>query len=57
MTETFAKDYFIDTLVDTHTKLRVYQSRPKTMSEVVVVAVELEDFYAAEKKGQLEDPS
>ncbi|KAJ8033437.1 hypothetical protein HOLleu_23675 [Holothuria leucospilota] len=55
--ETLARDYFIDSLGDTDTKWRVYQSRPRNLSDAVVVAVELESFFLAEtKKGNLRRP-
>ena len=58
MVDTLAKEYFIDSLVDTDTKWRVYQSRPGTLSDAVVVAVELEAFHLAEiKKGTLRRPT
>ncbi|PIK36810.1 hypothetical protein BSL78_26356 [Apostichopus japonicus] len=58
MIETLAKDHFIDALQDTDTKWRVYQSRPASLSDAVVVAVELEAFHLAEtKKGNLRRPT
>ena len=58
MVETLAKDHFIDALQDTDIKWRVYQSRPASLSDAVVVAVELEAFHLAEiKKGNIRRPT
>ncbi|KAJ8039923.1 hypothetical protein HOLleu_14078 [Holothuria leucospilota] len=56
-TETLVRDYFIDSLEDTDTKWRVYQSRPRNLSDAVVVAVELESFFlAGTKRGTFAGP-
>ncbi|PIK56310.1 hypothetical protein BSL78_06792 [Apostichopus japonicus] len=58
MVETLAKEYFVDSLGDTETRWRVYQSRPVNLSDAVTVAVELEAFHLAEvKKGNLKRPT
>lgn len=57
MVETLAKD-FIDALQDTYIKWKVYQFRPTSLSDAVVVAMELGAFHLAEKKkGNIRRPT
>ena len=44
ITETFSKDQFVDAIDDFDIRLRVQQSRPKTLNEAVALAVEIEAF-------------
>ena len=53
MLEALSKDHFIDALLDSDTRWRVYQSRPQSLDDAVVVAVELEAFLKAEKRTTL----
>ena len=51
--ETLAKEQFIDGLVDSDMRLRIKQSRPKTLNDAVKLAVELEAFNRAEKQNNV----
>ena len=48
--ETLAKEQFIDALVDSDIRLRIKQSRPKSLNDAVRLAVELEAYNKAESK-------
>ena len=50
--ETLAKEQFIDALHSSEMRLRIKQSRPKNLNEVVCLAVELDAFDSAEKRRQ-----
>ncbi|KAK3085169.1 hypothetical protein FSP39_025425 [Pinctada imbricata] len=50
--ETLAMEYFIDALHSSDMRLRIKQSRPKSLNEAVCLAVELDDFNSAEKSRQ-----
>ena len=51
--ETLAKEQFIDGLVDSDMRLRIKQSRPKTLNDAVKLAVELEAFNRAERQNNV----
>lgn len=49
VSEMIAKDQFIDALTDFDMRLRIKQSRPRTLNEAIGLAVEIEAFCRAEK--------
>lgn len=49
--EMIAKDHFIDALGEVEVRWKVLQTRPKTLHDALTVAVELEAFFTADKKG------
>ncbi|XP_046571011.1 uncharacterized protein LOC124279245, partial [Haliotis rubra] len=52
LVEILAKDHFIEALQESEMRLRVQQSRPRTLDEAVQLAVELEAFQHAEIQRQ-----
>jgi len=48
--ESLAKDQFIVALFDPEVRIRIKQSRPKTLNEAVMHAVELDAYNKAENK-------
>lgn len=50
VTEMIAKDQFIDALSDFDMRLRIQQSRPKSLNDAVRLAVEIEAFCRAERQ-------
>ncbi|XP_065923756.1 uncharacterized protein [Magallana gigas] len=49
--ETLAKDQFVDALVDSEMRIRIKQSRPRHLNDAIQLAVELEAYNRAERKG------
>ncbi len=49
LTETLAKDHFLDALEDSDMRLKLRQNKPQTLDEAVCQAVELDAFNTAEK--------
>lgn len=50
--ETLAKEQFIDALVDSDMRIRIKQSRPKTLNEAISLAVELEAYIKSDRRNQ-----
>ncbi|XP_056001631.1 uncharacterized protein LOC130048651 [Ostrea edulis] len=50
VTEMIAKDQFVDALSDFDMRLRIQQSRPKSLNDAVRLAVEIEAFCRAERQ-------
>lgn len=50
VTEMIAKDQFIDALTEFDMRLRIQQSRPKSLNEAIRCAVEIEAFCRAERQ-------
>lgn len=50
VTEMIAKDQFVDALTDFDMRLRIQQSRPKSLNEAIRLAVEIEAFCRAERQ-------
>ena len=50
MSESLVRYQFVDALVDFDTRLRIQQSRPKTLKEAVTLAVEIDAFSRAERQ-------
>ena len=50
VTEMIAKDQFVDALNDFDMRLRIQQSRPRTLNDAVRLAVEIEAFCRAERQ-------
>ena len=50
MIEVLAKDQFVDSLPEEDMRLRIRQSRPKTMREALETALELESYQLASKQ-------
>ncbi len=50
MLEVLAKDHFIDALPDEDTRLKIRQSRPKTLGEALRVALELDSYQQASRQ-------
>ncbi|CAC5370310.1 unnamed protein product [Mytilus coruscus] len=48
--DTFAKEQFLDALVDSEMRLRIKQSRPKGLNDAIRLAVELEAYNKAESR-------
>ena len=47
--EMLSKDYFVDALIDSDMRLRIKQSQPVTLNDVIRQAMELEPFVKVEK--------
>ncbi|CAC5409281.1 Retrovirus-related Pol polyprotein from transposon 297 [Mytilus coruscus] len=54
--ETLSKDYFFDALHDSEMRIKIKQSRPQNLNQVICLAVELEAFYKAEKRQEFVKP-
>lgn len=50
VTEMIAKDQFVDALADFDMRLRIQQSRPKSLNDAIRFAVEIEAFCRAERQ-------
>lgn len=50
VTEMIAKDQFVAALTDFDMRLRIQQSRPKSLNEAIRLAVEIEAFCRAERQ-------
>lgn len=50
--ETLAKEQFIDALFDSDIRIRIKQSRPKTLIEAVSLAVELKAYIKSDRRSQ-----
>jgi hypothetical protein len=50
VTEMIAKDQFVDAFNDFDMRLRIQQSRPRTLNDAVRLAVEIEAFCRAERQ-------
>lgn len=50
VTEMIAKDQFVDALIDFDMRLRIQQSRPKSLNDAIRLAVEIEAFSRAERQ-------
>ena len=48
--DTMDQDNFIDALCDADTRWKVHQSRPKTLNDALMIAVELEAFLTADQQ-------
>ena len=48
--ESLACDHFIDALIDSDTRWRIQQTRPRSLNQAVQVAVELEAFQEADRQ-------
>ena len=55
VTEMIAKDQFVDALIDFDMRLRIQQSRPKSLNEAIRLAVEIEAFSRAERQRRPND--